>query len=91
MHVSESSVPKGSGLKVAPVGIENTIRLHTAENPHRETINLLELICSVGVLSDISVAQVSSVGYGLWRSLFLWSCSLFHGCCVEDVSHDIPF
>ncbi|CAM9427889.1 unnamed protein product, partial [Scytosiphon promiscuus] len=61
VHVSESSIPKGSGLKVAPVGVESTIRLETAENPHRGTINLLELICSVGVLSDISVAQARSL------------------------------
>ncbi|CAM9235928.1 unnamed protein product, partial [Hapterophycus canaliculatus] len=61
VHVSESSIPKGSGLQVAPVGIENTIRLDTVANPHRETINLLELICSVGVLSDISVAQARSL------------------------------
>eukprot|EP00752_Nemacystus_decipiens_P003821 g3515.t1 len=61
VHVSESSIPKGSGLQVAPAGVENTIRLPTKVNPHAETIALLELICSVGVLRDISVAQARSL------------------------------
>lgn len=59
VHVSESSIPKGSGLQVAPAGVKNTIRLPTEVNPHSEAIALLELICSVGILQDISVAQVS--------------------------------
>ena len=56
--MSESSVPKGSGLVVAPAGVENTIRLEMAANTHMDAIAVLELICSVGMLSGISVAQV---------------------------------
>eukprot|EP00903_Cladosiphon_okamuranus_P020559 g18871.t1 len=61
VHVSESSIPKGSGLQVAPAGVENTIRLETEVNPHSEAIALLELICSVGILKDISVEQARSL------------------------------
>ena len=43
---------------VAPAGVDNTIRLKTAANAHTDTIAVLELICSVGMLSGISVAQV---------------------------------
>ncbi len=63
MHVSESSIPKDSGLTVAPAGVENTVRLETPANAHTDAIAVLELICSVGMLSGISVAQVG-VGLG---------------------------
>lgn len=63
VHVSESSIPKDSGLTVAPAGVENTVRLETPANAHKDAIAVLELICSVGMLSGISVAQVG-VGLG---------------------------
>ncbi|CAM9313761.1 unnamed protein product, partial [Ectocarpus sp. 12 AP-2014] len=58
VHVSESSIPKGSGLKVAPAGVQNTMRLDTVANIHEEALDSLDLICSVGILSGVSVAQV---------------------------------
>lgn len=67
MHVSESSIPEGSGLRVAPAGVENTIRLHMEVSPHAKAIALLELICSVGILRDISVDQVQQ--YDVWARM----------------------
>lgn len=68
VHVSESSIPKDSGLKVAPAGVENTLRLKTEVNPHLEAIAVLELICSVGILKDISAAQVRALRTRGWLS-----------------------
>ncbi|CAM9257277.1 unnamed protein product, partial [Pylaiella littoralis] len=61
VHVSESSIPEGSGLKVAPAGVENTIRLETEANHHSEAIAILELISSVGVLGGVSISQARSL------------------------------
>ncbi|CBJ32522.1 conserved unknown protein [Ectocarpus siliculosus] len=61
VHVSESSIPKDSGLKVAPAGVKNTMRLDTIANIHEEALDVLDLICSVGILSGVSVAQARSL------------------------------
>ncbi|CAB1116732.1 unnamed protein product [Ectocarpus sp. CCAP 1310/34] len=61
VHVSESSIPKDSGLKVPPAGVENTMRLDTIANIHEEALDSLDLICSVGILSGVSVAQARSL------------------------------
>ncbi|CAM9375028.1 unnamed protein product, partial [Ectocarpus fasciculatus] len=61
VHVSESSIPKDSGLKVAPAGVENTMRLDTIANIHEEALDALDLICSVGILSGVTVAQARSL------------------------------
>ncbi|CAM9857847.1 unnamed protein product, partial [Sphacelaria rigidula] len=58
VHVSESSIPKGSGLMVAPTGVEHTIRLDTPPNEYAEAMEVLDLIGSVGMLSDLSITQV---------------------------------
>lgn len=68
VHVSESSIPKDSGLKVAPAGVENTMRLDTIANIHEEALDALDLICSVGILSGVTVAQVC-----LLAALYTWT------------------
>lgn len=58
VHVSESSIPPESGLKVAPTGVEHTVRLETPSNAYAEAMEVLDLIGSVGVLSKLSITQV---------------------------------
>lgn len=59
VHVSQSSIPEGSGLRVAPVGVEHTIRLQTPGNSFSGAMEVLDFISSVGMLSNISVGQVT--------------------------------
>lgn len=82
VHVSESSIPKDSGLKVAPAGVENTMRLDTIANIHEEALDALDLICSVGILSGVSVGQVC-----LRIALYTWPFC----CCTCVVLHRTTF
>ncbi|CAM9203061.1 unnamed protein product [Chrysoparadoxa australica] len=60
VHVNASSIPKGSGLRVAPVGVEGTITLDVPSNDatSQSVVNLLDIMQNVPMFSMLSIRQV---------------------------------
>ncbi|MBF0470786.1 MAG: cyclic nucleotide-binding domain-containing protein [Gammaproteobacteria bacterium] len=61
VHVSASSIPEGSGLRVAPTGLANTVRLDVGELPHSEAIELLDLLSTIELLRHLDLAAAREI------------------------------
>ncbi|MBI4871171.1 MAG: MBL fold metallo-hydrolase [Candidatus Riflebacteria bacterium] len=47
VHVSEKTIPSGSGLKIAPTGLENTVDLGVPHLPVQEAVEILDAMSRV--------------------------------------------
>mmetsp|Transcript_20151 Transcript_20151/g.29778 ORF Transcript_20151/g.29778 Transcript_20151/m.29778 type:complete len:921 (-) Transcript_20151:256-3018(-) len=61
VHVSPSSIPADSGLKIAPLGVESTVVLDIEAPPTKHisdsAVDALDLIGSVGIFGHCSLTQ----------------------------------
>jgi len=66
VHVSEGAVPKGSKLKVAPVGVKNTLEVPVDVPEFRKAISVLSLVEDIHFLADLTLPQARGlleIGY----------------------------
>jgi len=66
VHVSEGAVPKGSKLKVAPVGVKNTLEVPVDVPEFSEAISVLSLVGDIHFLADLTLPQARGlleIGY----------------------------
>jgi CRP-like cAMP-binding protein/phosphoribosyl 1,2-cyclic phosphodiesterase len=61
VHIAEKDVPKESGLKVAKVGLEHTIRIDVAPEPNAEAIEVLEAFCAVDLFRDFTLLRAREI------------------------------
>lgn len=61
VHIAEKDVPAASGLKSAPVGLRDTIRVDVKLPEHAEAIDLLESVCSVDLFKDFPVSRAPEI------------------------------
>ncbi len=59
VHVSESSLAKTRGLRVAPTGLENTIDLKASREKLEHPLELLETMARVDLFSDLPLARAA--------------------------------
>jgi CRP-like cAMP-binding protein len=66
VHVSEGAVPKGSKLKVAPVGVKNTLEVPVDVPEFSAAISVLSLVGDIHFLADLTLSQARGlleIGY----------------------------
>ena len=66
VHVSEDAVPKESKLKVAPVGVKNTLEVQVDVPEFSEAISVLSLVGDIHFLADLTLPQARGlleIGY----------------------------
>lgn len=66
VHVSEGVVPKGSKLKVAPVGVKNTLEIPVDVPEFSEAVSVLSLIGDIHFLADLTLPHARGlleIGY----------------------------
>jgi CRP-like cAMP-binding protein len=66
VHVSEGAVPKESKLKIAPVGVKNTLEVPVDVPEFSEAISVLGLIGDIHLLTDLTLTQARGlleIGY----------------------------
>jgi CRP-like cAMP-binding protein len=61
VHIAEKDVPKGSGLKVARTGVENTLRIEVESSPHADAIAILDAFHAVDLFRDFSISRASEI------------------------------
>ncbi|MBI4867086.1 MAG: cyclic nucleotide-binding domain-containing protein [Candidatus Wallbacteria bacterium] len=59
VHVSEKAVPPGSGLTVAPTGLEATIDLGAAHLPLQEALEILDVMARVELFSELPAPRAA--------------------------------
>ncbi|MBI3892796.1 MAG: cAMP/cGMP-dependent 3',5'-cyclic-AMP/GMP phosphodiesterase [Candidatus Wallbacteria bacterium] len=59
VHVSEKAVPPGSGLQVAPTGLEATIDLGAAHLPVQEALEILDVMGRVEIFSELPAPRAA--------------------------------
>eukprot|EP00636_Phaeomonas_parva_P006036 CAMPEP_0118873072 /NCGR_PEP_ID=MMETSP1163-20130328/15022_1 /TAXON_ID=124430 /ORGANISM="Phaeomonas parva, Strain CCMP2877" /LENGTH=776 /DNA_ID=CAMNT_0006808325 /DNA_START=219 /DNA_END=2549 /DNA_ORIENTATION=+ len=57
VHVGAKSIPEGSGLKPAPVGVENTINIVTNLSEFSRALEIMEILGSVDIFESLSVGH----------------------------------
>ena len=61
VHIAEKDVPKDSGLRAAKVGVENTIRIEVEPPQHADSIELLDVFCSIDIFNGFSISRAREV------------------------------
>ena len=61
VHIAQKDVPEGVGLKTAPIGLDQTIRIDVEPSAHAEAIDLLNAICAVDIFSEFPLARAREV------------------------------
>jgi CRP-like cAMP-binding protein/phosphoribosyl 1,2-cyclic phosphodiesterase len=57
VHTTQSAIPEGSGLRLAPLGLENTLQLEAARPPHRNAIEWIRAMRSVDHFQGMSAEK----------------------------------
>jgi hypothetical protein len=59
VHVAEKDIPPNSGLKLAPVGLENTIVLEQKSSVvESDILNILDIICTIELFQNSSLRSL---------------------------------
>ncbi len=58
VHVSHDSIPKDCGLKIAPIGLSNTVELDVQPSDFDETLELLSVIMNIDIFKDFTVSKI---------------------------------
>ena len=58
LHIAEKDVPQGQGLRVAPVGVERTIRIPVRPPRNAAAIELLDVLGGIDLFRGFSLARV---------------------------------
>ncbi len=58
VHVSRESVPKDSGLKIAPTGLSNTVELDVKPSDFDETLELLNVLMNIDIFKKFNIAKI---------------------------------
>ncbi|MBI3267993.1 MAG: cyclic nucleotide-binding domain-containing protein [Planctomycetes bacterium] len=57
VHVSQKTLPPGSGLRVAPTGLENTVDLGAAYLPVNDALKVLDALAGMEILSELPISR----------------------------------
>lgn len=57
VHTTQAAIPEGSGLRLAPLGLENTLRLDTEPQPHSEAVEWIRAMRAVDHFQDMSAEK----------------------------------
>ena len=58
VHTTQSAIPDGSGLRLAPLGLENTLQLTKAKASHRDAVEWVRAMRSVDHFQNMSAEKV---------------------------------
>lgn len=61
VHIAEKDLPKDRGLKMARVGIENTIRIDVSSSPNDEAAGWLETLSGVEIFRELPLARAGEL------------------------------
>ncbi|EGC32794.1 hypothetical protein DICPUDRAFT_98774 [Dictyostelium purpureum] len=61
VHISEHTLPQGSGLKIAKEGVQHTLSLDVIRSSHSEAVDILKLIESVDIFRSIPLTQACEI------------------------------
>ncbi|KAF2068513.1 hypothetical protein CYY_010160 [Polysphondylium violaceum] len=61
VHISEHSLPSGSGLKIAKEGVNHTLRLDVVRQSNSEAVDILKLMESVDIFRSIPLTQACEI------------------------------
>ena len=61
VHVAKNKIPEGSGLKVAEEGVQNTLSLHVERPRYSDAIEILDVIASIDLFSQLSLTHAREV------------------------------
>ena len=58
VHVSHDSIPKECGLKIAPIGLSNTVELNVPPSDFDEILELLSVIMNIDIFKDFTISKI---------------------------------
>ncbi|KAN0037459.1 hypothetical protein ACTFIV_002807 [Dictyostelium citrinum] len=61
VHISEHTLPAGSGLKIAKEGVAHTLSLDVMKSSHSEAVDILKLVESVDIFRSIPLTQACEI------------------------------
>lgn len=61
LHIAAKDLPEGQGLKVAPAGVEHTIRIEVEKPRHAEAIELLDVFAGIDLFRGFSLARAREI------------------------------
>jgi CRP-like cAMP-binding protein/glyoxylase-like metal-dependent hydrolase (beta-lactamase superfamily II) len=61
VHIAGADLPEGVGLKVAPVGVENTLRIEVDPPRRAESIELLDVFAGIDLFRGFSLARAREI------------------------------
>lgn len=61
LHIAAKDLPEGKGLKVAPAGVENTLRIEVEPPEHADAIELLDVFAAIDLFRDFSLTRAREI------------------------------
>ncbi len=61
VHIAAKDLPEGTGLKVAPVGVENTLRIEVDPPRQAEAIELLDVFVGIDLFRGFSLGRAREI------------------------------
>jgi CRP-like cAMP-binding protein/phosphoribosyl 1,2-cyclic phosphodiesterase len=61
VHIAAKDLPEGTGLKVAPVGVENTLRIDVDPPRQAEAIGLLDVFVGIDLFRGFSLGRAREI------------------------------
>lgn len=61
LHIAEKDLPEGVGLRVAPAGVESTIRIPVEKPRQAEAIKLLDVFAAIDLFRGFSLARAREI------------------------------
>lgn len=58
VHVTQSSIPDDSGLRIAPTGLSNTLTLVDHILPHEDAIEIIDVLAQISLFQDLPVNKI---------------------------------
>jgi CRP-like cAMP-binding protein len=57
VHTTQAAIPEDSGLRLAPLGLENTLLLETSSHPHSDAVEWIRAMRAVDHFEDMSAEK----------------------------------
>lgn len=61
LHIAAKDLPEGQGLKVAPAGVENTVRIDVERPEQADAIELLDVFVGIDLFRGFSLARAREI------------------------------